>query len=664
MNDIDKMEKLVDRLNELAYHYYTLDNPIATDAEYDELYDELLKLEKSTGKILKSSPTQRVGGSILKGFKKHKHINPLYSLGKAQTYEEIADWINRIEKIVEYYNKTNLEKLPKLEYIMELKFDGLTINLTYKDGYLDMASTRGNGEIGEEIFPQILTISSIPLKIPFKGTMEVQGEGLMPLSALKKYNETAKVPLKNARNAAAGALRNLDTIETKKRNLIAYFYNVGYISDESAFNSQEEIIEFLKRNRIKVYPFLKKVNTLDEVIKVLEEVETLRREIDILTDGVVIKVNDIKTREVLGYTNKFPRWALAFKFEPDEYSTILKDVQWNVGRTGKVTPTAILEPIEIGDVTVGRATLNNYDDILRKKVELNSRVIVRRSNDVIPEILGVLDGEERDTKVIEMPKYCPSCHSELFKDGVHIFCPNSMSCKPQLVNRLVHFASRDAMDITGLSEKTVKKLMENLNVTELSQIYDLDKEDLLKIPGFKEKKTNNLLNAIEKSKNTTLDRFIYAIGIPNVGIKTSTDLARKFKTLENLEKAKLEDLIKIDDIGDIVANEIIDFFNDDEIRPAIDKLLEKGIKIEEVEEIKVDNSKLEGKTIVITGTLNNYVRGDLKKLLENKGAKVTSAVSKNTDYLIVGENPGSKYEKAVSLNIDIINENEIEDLIK
>src|SRR5699024_6572244 len=357
-------------------------------------------------------------------------------------------------------------------------------------------------------------------------------------------------------------------------------------------------------------------------------------------------------------------WALAFKFEPDEYSTILKDVQWNVGRTGKVTPTAILEPIEIGDVTVGRATLNNYDDILRKKVELNSRVIVRRSNDVIPEILGVLDGEERDTKVIEMPKYCPSCHSELFKDGVHIFCPNSMSCKPQLVNRLVHFASRDAMDITGLSEKTVEKLMENLNVTELSQIYDLDKEDLLKIPGFKDKKTNNLLNAIEKSKNTTLDRFIYAIGIPNVGIKTSTDLARKFKTLENLEKAKLEDLIKIDDIGDIVANEIIDFFNDDEIRPAIDKLLEKGIKIEEVEEIKVDNSKLEGKTIVITGTLNNYVRGDLKKLLENKGAKVTSAVSKNTDYLIVGENPGSKYEKAVSLNIDIINENEIEDLIK
>lgn len=664
MNDINKMEKLVKQLNELAYHYYTLDNPIATDAEYDELYDELLELEKKTGKILKTSPTQRVGGSILDGFKKHTHISPLYSLGKAQTYEEVADWINRCEKLVENYNIENLEKLPKLEYILELKFDGLTINLTYRDGYLEMASTRGNGEIGEEILPQILTIPSIPLEVPFKGVMEVQGEGLMPLSALKKYNETASTPLKNPRNAAAGALRNLDTSETKKRNLTAYFYNVGYITDESMFESQEEIIEFLKRNRIKVYPFLKKANNLDEVIEILKEVETLRREIDVLTDGVVIKINDIKTRQVLGYTNKFPRWALAFKFEPDEYSTILKEVEWNVGRTGKVTPTAILEPIEIGDVTVGRATLNNYDDILRKKVELNSRVIVRRSNDVIPEILGVLDGEERDTEIIEMPKYCPSCHSELFKDGVHIFCPNSMSCKPQLVNRLVHFASRDAMDISGLSEKTVEKLMENLNVLELSQIYDLKEEDLLQIPGFKEKKTNNLLNAIEKSKDTTLDRFIYAIGIPNVGIKTSGDLARKFKTLENLEKAKIDELVKIDDIGDIVANEIVDFFNDDEIRPAIDKLLEKGIKIESLEEIKAEGSNIKDKTIVITGTLNNYIRGDLKKVLQNKGAKVTSAVSKNTDYLIVGENPGSKYEKAVELNIDIITEDEIANLIK
>lgn len=659
-----RMEELVKKLNELAYHYYTLDNPIATDADYDRLYDELVKLEKSTGKVLKSSPTQRVGGEILEGFNKHTHIASLYSLDKAQSYEEIENWINRCEKLVDAYNIENPKKLPKLEYILELKFDGLTINLTYRDGYLEMASTRGNGEIGEEILPQILTINSIPMEIKYKGLMEVQGEGLMPLSSLEKYNKKATTPLKNARNAAAGALRNLNTLETKKRNLTAYFYNIGYIEDENKFKSQEEIIGFLKENHIKVYPFLKKADNITQVISILKEVEILRKEIDVLTDGVVIKINDIKTREVLGYTNKFPRWAIAFKFEPEEYSTILKEVEWNVGRTGKVTPTAILEPIEIGDVTVQRATLNNYDDILRKKVEINSRVIIRRSNDVIPEILGVIEDKNEKTYPIEIPKNCPYCHSELFKDGVHIFCPNSVSCKPQLVSRLVHFASRDAMDIAGLSEKTVEKLIDNLNVSDLSQIYDLKDEDLLKIEGFKEKKTNNLLKAIENSKKTTLDRFIYAIGIPNVGIKTSTDLAKKFKTLDKLEKAKADELIKIDDIGEIVANEIVEFFNDEEIRPAIDNLIEKGIEIASVEEVNINNSNLLNKTIVITGTLEKYKRNELKKMLENKGAKVTSAVSKNTDYLITGENPGSKYDKARELDIDIVYEDEIENLIK
>ena len=465
---MDKMKEIVEKLNLWAYKYYTLDEPIVSDAEYDKLYDELLKLEKETGVILPNSPTQRVGGEVLEKFEKHTHLKELYSLQKAQSFEELEEFHNRCTKLLNEYNSINNTK-KTLEYYVEFKFDGLTINLTYDKGILVSASTRGNGVYGEEVFEQVKTIKSIPLEIDYKGLVEIQGEAIMPLSALAKYNETAEVPLKNARNAAAGAIRNLDPKKTASRNLDAFIYNVGFKSDEQ-FKTQEEMISFLKENKFKVNEYEKKCLNLKEIKDKIREIDVLRKKVDYLTDGVVIKVNDFELREFFGYTNKFPRFAIAYKFEAEEYSTILKEVVWNVGRTGKVTPTAILEPVEIGDVTVQRATLNNYDDILRKKVKINSRVLIRRSNDVIPEILGTMDEDNGNEREIKMPTHCPYCNSELIRDGVHFFCTNTLACTPQLTSSLVHFSSKNAMNIEGLSEKTIESLFDKLGVDKVYKI--------------------------------------------------------------------------------------------------------------------------------------------------------------------------------------------------
>lgn len=654
----ERIEELVKQLNDYNYHYYTLDEPIVSDGEYDKLYDELVKLEHETGIVLPESPTQRVGGELLEGFVKHTHLAPLYSLDKAQNIEKIREWEKRAERLV----KASNEKVLELLFLVELKFDGLTINLTYDEGRLVMASTRGNGVVGEDILAQVKTIPSIPFTIPYKGRIEVQGEGLMPLSALKEYNKKYSPALKNARNAAAGALRNLDPKETKKRNLTAYFYNVGYIEGKE-FTSQEEMMQFLKDNRFKVHPFIKKAKTLKELEEILSYIEEYRKEIDILTDGAVIKINDMKTREVLGYTNKFPRWAIAYKFEPEEYSTVVREVEWNVGRSGKVTPTALLDPVEIGDVLVSRATLNNMDDIERKQVKINSRVLIRRSNDVIPEILGKIEDYE-DSKEIVMPRVCPFCHTPLIRDGVHYFCPNSMNCEPQLVSRLVHFASRDAMNIDGLSEKTIEKMLEILKVHEISQIYSLTAEELYQLPGFKEKKVNNLLNAIENSKEVRLKNFIYAIGIPNVGIKTAEDLANRFKTFENLRAATAQELVEVPDIGDITARAIEEFFHDEKVVEGIDRLLDEGVEITKEENKKDVEQKFNDMRVVITGSFENYSRKELEEKFKSMGAKTSSSVSKNTDMVIVGEKPGSKFDKAKELGIRIVEKEELEKIIK
>lgn len=662
MNYKERIEELIDKLNTLNYYYYTLDNPKLSDAEYDMLYDELKNLENEYNYILPNSPTLRVGGQILEQFEKHKHKGSLYSLDKAQSYDELIEWDNRVKKLVNQHNETAENKLPEVEYILEYKFDGLTINLTYENGQIIQGASRGNGEVGEAILPQLLTIKSIPYEIEHKGILEIQGEGLMPLSALQKYNETHDDKLKNARNAAAGALRNLNSETTATRKLTAYLYNVGYIENYN-FKNQEEMITFLEKNHFLVHPFRRKFTHIKALIKEIEIQGNIRKELDILTDGMVIKINDFETREILGYTQKFPRWAIAFKFKAEEMTTILLDVEWNIGRTGKLTPTAILEPIDIGGVTVQRATLNNWDDIQRKKVAIGSRVWIRRSNDVIPEIMGIVEEFEGEIKDIVLPSYCPACGSRLIQDGVHYFCENSLSCKPQLVNRIVHYASRDAMNIEGFSEKTAEQLFETLDIKTIADLYYITKEELLKLDGFKEKKAQKIIEALENSKNRALDAFIYALGIPNVGKKTANDLAKRYKSLNNIMEAKAEELVEIEDIGDIVASSIVDYFKDENVLAQINKLIEIGIK-PYFEELNIKESIFSGKTVVITGTLEKYGRNEAKAWVEKLGGKVAGSVSKKTDFVIVGENPGSKEQKALELGVKILNEVEFDEIIE
>ena len=661
MDKIQEINELIEKIEELNYHYYTLDSPLVSDGEYDQLYDRLKALEKETGYIADNSPSQKVGGEILEKFEKHYHISRLYSQDKAQSYDDLKNWIDRANRLRDSYNQSHDKKLEELDFVMEYKFDGLTVNLTYENGLLTNASTRGNGIVGEEISAQVKTIKSIPLEIKEKSTLEIQGEALMPLSELARYNRENELQLKNARNAAAGALRNLDTNETRKRNLTAYFYQVP--TNSLDFQSEEEMLGFLKKQNFLVHPYHKHVKTYEEIISELEKIEKERKNLDILTDGVVIKINDKLTQEVLGFTNKFPRWSIAYKFKAEEYTTKLLDVVWNVGRTGKVTPSAILDPVDFDGVTVSRATLNNYDDILRKKVKIGSTIFIRRSNDVIPEILGVVDQDEDFTKEIEKPSHCPYCGSELIEGNVHIICPNSISCAPQLLARMEHFASRNAMDIEGLSEKTIGQLMKDLDIKDIYEIYDLTYDDLIKLERFADKKANNLLKAIEESKDVDLNRFIYAIGIPNVGERTARDLANKFKDFDKLREATVDQLVEIDDIGLITAENIVEFFNDERISQAIDILLSKGINIRKLENESNKNS-LESKTFVITGTVDNYKRDDIKKLIEDNGGNVTGSVSKNTDVLICGEKAGSKLTKAKELGIEIYEDEKLYNFLK
>lgn len=640
MNNTDKMKQLIEELKEHNYRYYNLDEPLISDQEYDALYDQLIELESETGVVLPDSPTLRVGGDPLKSFQPHRHLAPLWSLDKCKTHQELIAWDNRVKKLLEG------QTLP-IEYVVEYKFDGLTLNLTYEGGQLIQAATRGNGTVGEGILEQVKTIRAIPLSIDFEGKLEVQGEGLMRLSVLDKYNETAVEPLKNPRNAAAGALRNLDPKVTAKRNLDAFCYNIGYYQGIQ-FDTHLQVIDFLKTQKFPVNRTLKHCLSIEEVIDTIEALKETTGELDFLIDGLVIKINHLETREALGYTQKFPRWAMAFKFEAQEVTTMLKDVVWQVGRTGKLTPSADLEPVDIGGVTVSRATLNNWEDIQRKKVKIGCQVWLRRSNDVIPEIMGAIEETCQGAMEVEKPAYCPACGSELQEKGAHIFCTNSLSCKPQLVSRIVHYASRDAMDIEGFSEKTAEQLFEALGLKGLADLYELKYEALVSLDRFGAKKAQNLLEAIEESKDCRLDAFVYALGIPNVGRKTASDLAKHYQSLEGIMGAKYEELVTLPDVGGIVAQSIVEFFEDDKIKESIQKLLSEGVKPVHEATAAVENP-FTGKTVVVTGTLTHFSRKDIKELLEKFGAKVSGSVSKNTDYVIAGEEAGSKLDKAMEI---------------
>jgi len=660
-NKGQRIHELVDELNRLAYEYYTLDNPSVSDKEYDEKYDELVRLEKETGIVLPYSPTQRVGDVILSQFKKYTHKAKLWSLGKAQNLGELREWHNKNMKVVDEYNRTHDKKLPPLKYIITKKFDGLTINCTYnEDGILVTAATRGTGEVGEDITAQVKTIKTVPLKIENDAVIEVHGEAIMTKEAFEEYNKVAEVPLKNLRNGAAGALRNLNVKETARRNLSAFFYDVGY-NEGTPFKTYTEMLNFIKEKGFPMDDYIRECTTVEEIEREIKYIEEIREDLNYEIDGIVIAVDDIFTRQLLGYTVKFPKWALAYKFEAQEATTKLLDVEWNVGRSGRVTPTALLEPIDIGGVTVKRATLNNMDDIKRKGVKIGSRVFVRRSNDVIPEIMGVAE-EKEDAQEIVAPKVCPYCGSELVQEGVHYFCENTLSCKPQLVKSIVHFGSREAMNIAGFSEKTAEQLFEQLDIKSIPDLYRIKKEDLMRLERFGEKKAQNLIDAIEKSKNCDLASFIYSLGIPNVGKKTSTDLAKKFKSLHRLIEAGFEELILVEDIGDIVAKSIIEFFKDKKILDSIEELLSLGVK-PFFEEENIEDNIFNGKTVVVTGSLESFTRSEIKEKLESLGAKVSSSVSRKTDYVLVGKDPGSKYDKAVQLGVKIINEDEFKQML-
>ncbi|AWB46171.1 DNA ligase (NAD(+)) LigA [Paenibacillus sp. CAA11] len=658
MDPMQSMRQLVDELNKYNYHYYTMDQPLVSDKEYDALYDQLTALEAETGVVLPDSPTQRVGGELLKGFVPHRHLTPLWSLDKAQNEDHLTSWNNRVLKLVADYNSKNPDTpLPDPTYAIELKFDGLTLNLTYTDGKLVQAATRGNGVVGEGILAQVKTIKSVPLTIPFQeGTIEVQGEGIMNLSVLEAYNQKAAEPLKNARNAAAGALRNLNPKVTAERKLNAFFYNVGY-AENLSFTSHQEMMDFLRENRFKVNPFISYCDDFSQVMAELGRIQEQRSSLDYLIDGAVIKITDMRTREVLGYTDKFPRWAVAFKFEAEETTTVLQSVTWNVGRTGKITPLARVEPVELAGVTVQNCTLNNVGDIERKnlKFALGTRVFIRRSNDVIPEILGKVT-EENDGDEILYPDKCPACGFPLEQRGAHLFCNNRFGCRPQIIGRISHFASRDAMDIETFSDKTAGQLYDELSVREPAELYSLSFESLVKLERFGEKKAKNLLDAIEVSKSRDLASFLFALGIPNTGKSTTKMLADELGSLEAVMNATVEELTALPDVGGIVAESIVAFFADPFNRAGIQKMIELGVqaKAPEKQEAARSDSFFSGKTVVLTGTLHKLTRDEASARLETLGAKVTGSVSKKTDLVIAGEKAGSKLAKAQQLGIDVI----------
>lgn len=653
MDERQRMQVLIERLDAASAAYYDGNDAIMSDDEWDAMYAELRRLEAQTGVRLENSPTRRVGGGVMEGFLPHRHIARLWSMDKAQSEEEILAWAQRCQKLT-----CEAGGLPENRYCVEYKLDGLTLNLTYDGGRLVQAATRGNGEVGEGILPQAQTIRCIPQEIPFGGRMEVQGECIMRLSTLAAYNETAEEPLKNARNAAAGALRNLDPKVTASRNLDALFYQVGYIEGRS-FETQAEMLGFLRENGLPVSPYTGYAASIEEALELVHKIEAERDTLDFLIDGATIKLTDMRTREVLGTTDKFPRWSIAFKFPAQETVTKLLDITWELGRTGKLTPLAHLEPVDICGVTVKRATLNNYGDICRKRVRVGSEVWVRRSNDVIPEIMGVVwegEGEAPETDIVP-PEVCPACGGPLTPRGAHIFCLNRKSCRPQAIARMAHFASRQGMDIEAFSEKTAELFYDNLGVRSAADLYALDKESMIVLKGFGAKKADKLLSELEKSKDCELDAFLFAIGIPNIGKKTARDLMEHFGSLDSLMQASEEELIALEDVGGIVAGSITEFFADEENQAFVHRLLECGVR-PQIHRQEAAGELFAGMTFVLTGTLPTLTRAQAEEMIRKNGGKAAGSVSKKTSVVLAGESAGSKLEKAQKLGVRIMDEAE------
>ena len=647
------MRALIDALNHASVLHYTMGESPMSDAEWDQKYDELRKLEKESGTVLPDSPTVRVGAEPLALFEPHRHINRLWSMDKVQSREELKAWLARCEKLHQQISDGREQPLPPLRYAVEYKLDGLTINLTYREGRLVQAATRGNGEVGEGILPQARTIRCVPLSIPYQGLLEVQGECIMRLSTLESYNKTAEEPLKNARNGAAGALRNLDPAVTAKRKLDAFFYQIGTI-ENPPYTDMDGMLRFLRDNGFPTSKYEEHADTYEEIVRRIDAVEEKRESLDFLIDGAVVKICDLATRRAMGNTEKFPRWAVAYKFAAEENTATLLDVTWELGRTGKLTPLAHLTPTDIGGVTVQRATLNNFGDIQRKRVSIGCEVWIRRSNDVIPEIMGRVGEAGAEEQPITPPERCPACAEPVTQRGAHLFCMNRRTCKPQAVARLAHFAGRNAMDIDTFSEKTAELLYDRLNVRDCADLYRLTVDDLLPLDGFQQKRAENLIAALDKSRSCALDAFLFALGIPNVGRKTARELASRFGSLDALKAASVEELTAIPDVGEIVAGSVVEFFSFHENVEMVERLLDAGVNPKH--ESETLSGSLTGKTVVVTGTLPTLSREDAERLIVLHGGRAAGSVSKKTSFVLAGEKAGGKLAKAESLGVPVVSE--------
>lgn len=659
-----RIEELVKLLNKYGYEYYVLDQPTVTDAYYDQLYEELLALEeKHPEYILEDSPTQRVGAEPLDPFQKVEHIVPMLSLSNAFNEGDLRQFDRRVRERID----------GDVQYVCELKIDGLAISLTYENGKFVRGATRGDGSTGEDITVNLKTIRSIPLSIEEEGLIEIRGEAFMPKSSFLKLNESRKEKeqstFANPRNAAAGSLRQLDPKIAASRNLDVFLFAYGEWQGKE-ITTHSGRLEYLESLGFKVNNEWKKCSTIDEVIEYtkfwLKERPNLPYEID----GIVIKVDDLNQQEQLGFTANSPRWAIAFKFPEEEAITELLNIEWTVGRTGVVTPTAILEPVFIDGSTVSRASLHNADLIEELDVRLGDKVVLKKAGDIIPKVVRVLTEKRTGSeKPYEIPSKCPDCDSELVHIGeeVALRCINP-ACPAQLIEGIIHFVSRDAMNIEGLGERIVHQLYEEELVKTIADLYRLEREKLLELERMGEKSVSNLLSAIEQSKGNSLERLIFGLGIRHIGAKAARTLAMHFQSMDALVKATYEDLIAIDEIGDIMARSVEQFFAEEQVVDLIQELEQLGVNMTytgpTLTAETTTESPFNGKTFVLTGRLEAFTRKEAQEHIEVFGGKVTSSVSRNTDVVVAGESAGSKYNRAVELGIDIWTEEDLQRAIE
>ncbi|SHG71860.1 DNA ligase (NAD+) [Thermosyntropha lipolytica DSM 11003] len=646
------IEKLREEIRKHDYHYYVLDDPLISDAQYDKLMQELKELEaKYPELITPDSPTQRVGGEGLDRFRTYQHRTPLLSLDNAFSLEDLKEFDRRIRKVE-----------PHPSYMAELKIDGLSIALIYEKGVLKTAATRGDGFTGEEVTANVRTVRAIPLKLKDEINVEVRGEIYMPKEAFLKLNqekeEKGEKIFANPRNAAAGSLRQLDPKITAKRSLSAFVYDILYIEGVE-IRDQEQALTFLKEQGFPVNAHYKLCRDIEEVYDYCLAYGEKRHELPYEIDGVVIKLNPLAPRELLGTTAKSPRWAIAFKFPAEQKETVIKDVEINVGRTGIIAPTAILEPVSLAGTVVSRASLHNFDLVREKDIRIGDTVIVHKAGDIIPEIIfPVKEKRTGKEKEIKVPEYCPVCGSKAVKkeDEVAVRCEN-INCPARLKESLIFFASREAMDIEGMGPAVIEQLVDKGLVKGIEDIYRLRAEDLEKLERMGKKSAANLIRAIEESKKRPLYRLITALGIKHVGAKTARTLTRYIKNIDQFKTITREELMEIPEVGEKMADSIIDFFRQPRNIAAIESLKELGVNTEEKEE-RETSGILAGKTVVITGTLSRMSRKEAEELVEKAGGKASGSVSRKTDLVVVGENPGSKYQKARELNVRIVDEEE------